>query len=112
MEEKKTKEVKLNPSQKTEQPQKLSYEELNNACAEMSQQLQNQGAYIQKLHRQIHEMAGVLQTKRMDYLFKIVELSAKTQGWFDANLVQKCTDEIQESLFPPEEEKEDTKEEA
>lgn len=115
MEEKKIvgKEVKLQPLKKEgsagENTQKLSYEELNNACTEMSQQVQQQGVYIQKLHKQLQEMSMMLQTKRMDYLFKIVEMSNSCNEYskycFDSEIVLDCVKEIQESLFPPAEEK-------
>ena len=106
MEEQKTKEVKMNQ----EKPEKLSYDELNQACAEMAQQLQNQNGYIQKLHKQIQEMGYALQARRMDYLFKTVELfysidikSEKPK--FSWEFVQKCIKEIEDSMtIPPEEE--------
>lgn len=87
------------------QSQKLSYEELNQACAEMSQQIQQQNKYIQQLHKQMQEMSFMLQNKRMEYLFKVVELS-RTDGYykFDSDFVTICIKEIQESLTIPEQE--------
>lgn len=109
MEEKeiKTKEVKMS-TVKSEQ-QKLSYEELNQACAELSQQLQNQNKYIQQLRQHAQQLEYALQTRRMDYLFKVVETSSAV--WkFNEDFVQKCIAEIQEALTIPEE-KDDTPEE-
>ena len=103
-----SKEVKMNGS--TEQPQKLSYEELNQACAEMSQQIQQQNKYIQQIHKQMQEMSFMLQNKRIEYLFKVVELS-RTEGYykFDSDFVTVCLKEIQEYLtIPEQEEKEKT----
>ena len=103
-----SKEMKMNVS--TEQPQKLSYEQLNQACAEMSQQIQQQNKYIQQMHKQMQEMNFMLQNKRMEYLFKVVELAnnykSSSYPCFDKLFVEECLAEIQESLTIPEQEEE------
>ena len=113
MEEQKivSKEVKMQTvkSGNTTTKQKLSYEELNQACADMSQQIQNQNAYIQRMRQQLQQMDFMLQTKRMDYLFKVVELandslSSSYPNTFDREFVASCISEIQKSLTIPEEE--------
>lgn len=115
MEKNGSKEVKMNVS--TKQPQKLSYEELNQACAEMSQQIQQQNKYIQQLHKQMQEMNFMLQNKRMDYLFRVVEIANRSNvseyACFAKDFVENCITEIQESLTIPkqEEEKEETSKE-
>ena len=107
-----SKEVKMNVH--AEQPQKLSYEELNQACAEMSQQIQQQNKYIQQMHKQIQEMNFMLQNKRMEYLFKVVEIANRSNvseyACFAKDFVENCIAEIQESLTIPqqEEKKEET----
>ena len=107
-----SKEVKMKVS--TEQPQKLSYEQLNQACAEMSQQIQQQNKYIQQMHKQMQEMNFMLQNKRMDYLFRVVEIVNRSNvseyACFAKDFVENCIAEIQESLTIPqqEEEKEET----
>ena len=112
MEKNGSKEVKMNVS--TQKPQKLSYEELNQACAEMSQQIQQQNKYIQQLHKQMQEMNFMLQNKRMDYLFRVVEIANRSNvseyACFAKDFVENCIAEIQESLTIPqqEEEKEET----
>ena len=99
----------------TEQPQKLSYEELNHACAEMSQQIQQQNKYIQMLHKEMQEMRFMLQSKRMEYLFKVVELNNNDRlniCNFKTEFVQNCIVEIEESLtIPQQEEKEEASKE-
>lgn len=109
MEEKNVnKEVKMKPVKASEeQPQKLLYEELNQACAEMSQQLQNQTAHMQKMYKQMQQMEYMLQTRRLDYLFKVVELQLN----FHSDFVVKCTQEIEDSLTISEEEQEEPKKE-
>ena len=110
-----SKEVTMQVS--TEQSQKLSYEELNQACAEMSQQIQQQNQYIQQMRKQMLEMNFMLQNKRMDYLFRIVEIANKNNtseyACFAKDFVEECIDEIQESMTIPqqEEEKEETSKE-
>lgn len=103
-EQKNSKEVKLGVvknEEKKEQPQKLSYEQLNQACMELSQQNQQMNQYIQKLHQQMQEMQFTLQTKRVDYLFKVVELHYNNVNrWqlFPDDFINSCLSEIQESL--------------
>ena len=117
MEEKKiaSKEVKMQAvnTAKEEQPQKLNYEQLNQACIELSQQNQQMQKYIQQLKQQMQQMDYMLQSKRMDYLFKVVELAIGSSIWhFSDDFVEKCMAEIQESLTIPEQEEkqEETKE--
>lgn len=109
-----SKEVKMNVVK--EHPQKLSYEELNQACAEMSQQLQQQNKYIQQMHKHIQEMSFMLQNRRMEYLFKVVEIANKSSvseyACFPKDFVEDCIAEIQESLtIPQQEEQEKTSKE-
>lgn len=111
----KSKEIRMNPNVEAKpQPaenQKLTYEQLNQACMELSQQNQQMQTYIKKLHQQMGEMNALLGTKRMDYLFKVIELHTKYEKWFDSDFVLKCAEEVQESLTIPEEtEQEDNKE--
>lgn len=109
MEEQKivSKEVKLNPeySKDSTKGKKLTYDELNKVCAELSQQNQQMQVYIQKLHQQLHQMNDVIQSKRMDYLFKVVELANVSYEGnrfsFESDFVYKCVEEIQESLSVP-----------
>ena len=101
-EQKLNKEVKINSGNQSK-PQKLTYEELNEVCAEMSQQLQQQKTYIQNLHKQMQEMGYALQTKRMDYLFKVLEMQNINNTLFPDEFCSKCAKEIVESLTIPEE---------
>ena len=99
-----SKEVKMNAIKSDgvssgTQTQKLSYEELNQACMELSQQNQKMQQYIQNIHRQLKEMNDALQIKRMDYLFKVLELEAVIK---DSDFVGRCVDEIKEALTIPE----------
>lgn len=88
--------------------QRYSYEDLNKIASEMHQQLQNQDAYIKKLQGYVRELEATVQSKRMDYLFKVVELSMRSSGTyqFSIEFVGNCIDEIEEMLTIPEQETE------
>lgn len=95
-----------------QEAKQLSYEKLNEVCIELSKQNRQMEEYIQKCHRQMHQMEGVLQTRRLDYLFKVMELSkcrSVTYNFSD-DFVQKCVQEIEEALTIPEQEEDARKE--
>ena len=102
----KTVEMKAVPGGKPSESKdnrKLSYEELNSACAEMSQQIQQQNKYIQQMYAKMQQMEGALQMKRLDYLFEVVKLSmGEGKYGFKAEFVESCIAEIEESLTIPE----------
>ena len=79
--------------------EKMSYEDLNNACMNLSQQNQQMQGYIQKMHTQMQQMEAALETRRMDYLFKVVEFSSIIK---DAEFLNNCIAEIKEALTIPE----------
>lgn len=111
-EQKNSKEIKMTPNKGEKTMQKLTYEQLNQACADMSQQLQQQNNYLQRLLKQNQEMEYMLQTRRLDYMFKIVELSKTNSEYsFPSDVVYKCIDEIGESLYPKDTPEKENKEE-
>lgn len=85
--------------------QKLSYDDLNTACAEMAQQLQNQDAYIGKIKQEAQRMTFALQSKKFDYMLTIIDFANKAvkQGCkynFNEHFVQYCISEIEKDLTP------------
>lgn len=124
MEEKKnvSKEVKMQPvinsegkssgtaTNNQEQPKAYSYEELKQICNQQQGQIKQMGDYIQKLHQQIGQMTFTLQSRRMDYLFKIIEIFAEHE-LFDSRFVNNCITEIQEAMTLQEEPQEKDKKE-
>lgn len=69
--------------------QKLSYEQLNEACAQLYQQ-------NQALMRELKQANMTNMFKRLDYLFKIVE--QKDTFSLDEEFFGKCVKEIKEAL--------------
>jgi len=76
---------------------KLSYEELENVCHQLSEQSQT-------LYRKLQEANMTNMFKRLDYLFAVVE----NEGAFPEDFTKKCIDEIVTSMTIPEETEEKT----
>lgn len=81
----------------TKSTQKMSYEELEQVAAQLSQQAQQLYARLQQA-----EMSNMF--KRLDLLFKVVE-SAHA---FNPEFVAKCVKEIEEIMTIPEENQDNT----
>ena len=77
----------------------LSYEELKNVAGQLSQQNQQLNMMLQQAN-----MTNMF--KRMDYLFKVLEL----KQCFDSEFIIACSDEIKELMTPPAEHAEERKE--
>ena len=71
---------------------KLSYEELENVCHQLSEQSQT-------LYRKLQEANLNNMFKRLDYLFAVIE----NKSSFPEDFVKKCTDEIVTTMTLPEE---------
>lgn len=86
MEEQKKKVVERNAPEQ-EAPKRLTYEQLNEACMQLSQQNQNLWAQVQQLQAN-------LMSKRLDFLFKVL----KYQNSFNSDFVIECAEEIKDAL--------------
>lgn len=75
--------------------QRLTYEQLNDACQQLFQQ-------NQQLLKQLKEQNMINMFKRLDYLFKVVELDGATHYdsdvRFDHDFVKSCIGEIQDAM--------------
>lgn len=97
MEEKKLKTVDMHVAEKkgkVAQPQaqqRLTYEQLNDACNQLFQQ-------NQQLLRQVKELNMMNAFRRLDYLFKVLE----HQNNFSSDFVGDCAMEIKDSMTIPE----------
>jgi hypothetical protein len=68
---------------------KLSYEELNNVCMQLSEQNERMKAHIENLNRQ--QMFA-----RLEFLFKVLECGAS----FPVEIFEKTVKEISEIMYP------------
>ena len=92
--------INMEENTQTQESPKLTYEQLNNAAMQLSQQ-------NMQLRKQLEEMNYFNLFRRLDYLFKVVEFSTN----FSADFVTACTTEIQALLTTAEEMPEDNTEE-
>lgn len=107
------KEVKMGVMQgnnkDNEAQQKYSYEDLNRICSELYQQNLN-------LQKELQQMNMINMFKRLDYLFKVVDICHKEKPGdtyypcFSPDFVENCIAEIQEAMTVPAEQKETPKE--
>lgn len=87
MEENNEKIVEMKPQVKAEEPQKMTYEQLEQVAHQLSEQ-------VKQLYRKLQETNMITMFKRLDYLFKVVE----NKDSFNGGFVQSCVDEIQDIL--------------
>lgn len=88
MEEQKNKTVKMDVIKNENTSKKLTYEELNNTCAQLYQQ-------NQQLLRQVQQLNNTVMFKRLDYLFLVLQ---NENVFNDKSFVDSCTNEIKEAL--------------
>ena len=86
--------------EENKEKKKLSYEDLENLCHQLSDQSQT-------LYRKLQEANMTNMFKRLDYLFAVVE----NRGAFPEDFVKKTIDEIVSSMTIPEPDKEKEKKE-
>jgi hypothetical protein len=79
---------------------KLSYEELNNVCMQLSEQNERMKAHIDSLNRQ--QMFA-----RLEFLFKVIEFKPS----FPSEIFVKAVNEVSEIMYPTPVTAEDSKEE-
>ena len=79
--------------------QKLTYEQLNDACNQLWQQ-------NKQLVARNRELETFTMNKRLDYLFKVLELSNQ----FSSDFVGNCSSEIEQAMTIPQDIEEHKKE--
>lgn len=100
-EQNKAKQINMNAStgkSETKQ-QKLTYEQLNDACNQLWQQ-------NKQLVARNRELETFAMNKRLDYLFKVLELSNQ----FSSDFVGNCSSEIEQAMTIPQDIEEHKKE--
>ena len=93
MEEQKKKVVEV--KSQVQRPEKMSYEQLENAAHQLSEQ--NRQLFVK-----LRELNMTNMFKRLDYLFKVVE----SGHMFKQNFLEKCIAEIESLMTIPEQEEE------
>lgn len=92
-----------------EQRQKLTYEELNNACIELQQQNRNLIVQLQQM-----DLSNAF--RRLEYLFRVVECAYDNRNnsvSFSTEFLERCIAEIEATMTisPNVQEKQESKEE-
>lgn len=93
-------EKKLEPKGK-ETPRKLSYEDMENLCHQLSAQAQQLSTQNQQLRVALGEANLTNMYKRLDYLFDIIY---KDSDYLTREFKQKCAEEIERIMTISEEE--------
>lgn len=100
-------EKKLEPKASTvSTPKKLSYEELENVCHQLSAQAQQLNTQNQQLRAALNEANLTNLYKRLDYLFEVIN---KDNPYLSVGFKKQCASEI-ETLMATPEQPEDTTE--
>ena len=73
---------------------KLSYEELTNVANGLKEQNNYLMKQCQQMDGKLRELVEVINFKRLDYLFKVVEFEYE----FSSKFVSQCIAELEESL--------------
>lgn len=100
-EQNKAKQINMNVGENKSEnkQQKLTYEQLNDACNQLWQQ-------NKQLVARNRELEAFAMNKRLDYLFKVLELSNQ----FSSDFVGNCVAEIEQAMTIPQETEEQKKE--
>lgn len=80
---------------------KLSYEELENVCHQLSAQAQQLNAQNQQLRKMIEEANLTNLYKRLDYLFAVID---KDNAYLSHDFKVQCAVEIENLMATPEQE--------
>ena len=75
----------------------MTYDELLKAAQELSEQNAYFKQQAQQAIMKVRELSDFAMFKRLDYLFKVIELREK----FPAEFVQTCAEEIMAIMTPP-----------
>ena len=92
-------EKKLEPNAGATAPKKLSYEELENVCHQLSAQAQQLNTQNQQLRAALNEANLTNLYKRLDYLFEVIN---RDNVYLSISFKKKCASEIEELMATPE----------
>ena len=92
-------EKKLEPKAGAAALNKLSYEELENVCHQLSAQAQQLNTQNQQLRMALNEANLANLYKRLDYLFEVIN---KDNPYLSVDFKRQCADEIETLMATPE----------
>ena len=92
-------EKKLEPKTGAAALNKLSYEELENVCHQLSAQAQQLNTQNQQLRMALNEANLANLYKRLDYLFEVIN---KDNPYLSVDFKRQCADEIETLMATPE----------
>ena len=92
----------------SKETKKLSYEELENVCRQLSTQSQQLQTYNPQLKNMLNDANLTNLYRRLDYLFKVIDEDNK---YLSAEFKEQCGTEIEAIMTPPEQTEEENKEE-
>lgn len=81
----------------SKETKKPTYEELDRVCGQLYMQ-------VQELQKKLATVQGITTFKRVEYLFKVIEISNQNSTYtFTSDFVQNCITELENALTPSEE---------
>lgn len=80
-------------------PKKLSYEELENVCHQLSAQSQQLNTQNQQLRMALNEANLSNLYKRLDYLFEVIN---RDNSYLSVDFKKQCAEEIETLMATPE----------
>ena len=83
----------------TSAPKKLSYEELENVCHQLSAQSQQLNTQNQQLRMALNEANLSNLYKRLDYLFEVIN---RDNSYLSIDFKKQCAEEIETLMATPE----------
>lgn len=99
--------IKINLKMEEKEVKKLTYEELEKKNAELEEKVRGFSALNNQLYQQVMAANMTNLYRRLDYLFKVLEVAAKDSSVFDADFIINCADEVKEIMTPPKQETEE-----
>jgi len=100
--EKKKVEEKKNVEKQEVKKEKLTYDELNNVCHQLSEQARNLYQQLQVANQKLEEANLTNAFRRLDYLFEILD----KYKFFAEDFIAQCVNEITTIMTIPEQEPE------
>lgn len=100
MEEQK-KEVQMQPMAGSKQDNTKQSELTKEQLKDMADKLFNENRWLRQQNQQMNQ--ALMSFERLDYLLRVISIANDCKNYsFDTDFVQKCIDEVQKAMTPPE----------